>query len=484
MAVPSKRRPGGTSFRDKVKADSDKQKKDAKSYGYLLLPKDVKVFSPEPGSKVVLDFIPYEVTDEKHPDRNEANEVAVPGSLWYKRPFKVHRNIGANNETVVCLTSIGKKCPICEYLAKRTREGAGKEELDALKPKQRDLYCVIPLGHKKFEEVPHVFDISHYLFQTLLNDELEEDDEYRMFPDIEEGLSLKIRFDSETMGKGDPFASASRIDFLERDKPYTDAILEDVPNLDKVLKVLTYDDLNDKFCDIEDEDKNEEDDKPKKGRREVKADDEEDDKPKKGRKEEIKKPVKKEPEPEEDEVTWDDLKNANPKELKTIIHNTDIQLDIDDYDMDDEESIEILRTDIADLLDIKIPKKPSKKEQEKPSRRESKRPEPEPEEEEELNIPKKERCVACQGTGKNSRGKTCPICNGTGRKPEEQEDDEDDKPVKSTKKKEAQATQMTTSPSKGKCPFGYKFGVNCEEQDECDTCDVWEACMDAKERKK
>lgn len=483
MAVPSKRRVGGTSFRDKVKADSEKQKKDARSYGYLILPKDIKVFSPEPGSKVVLDFIPYEVSDEKHPDRNDPKEVAVPGSLWYKRPFKVHRNIGANNETVVCLTSIGKKCPICEYLAKRTREGAGKEELDALKPKQRDLYCVIPLGHKKFEEVPHIFDISHYLFQTLLNDELEEDDEYRMFPDIEEGLSLKIRFDSETMGKGDPFASASRIDFLERDKPYTDAILDDIPNLDKILKVLTYDDLNDKFCDIEDSDK--EDDKPKKGHREVKDDD--DDEPKRSRKEETnKKPVKKEPEPdpEPDELLWDDLKNASPKALKTIIRDTDLQLDIDDYDMDDEESLEILKTDIANLLDIEIPKKP-KKEPEKPTSKERKKVEPEEEEEPDPeDIPKKERCVACQGTGKNSRGKTCPICNGTGRNPKEPEDEEDDKPVKSTKKKEAQATQMTTSPSKGKCPAGLKFGVDCETDDACDTCDVWEACMDAKERKK
>jgi hypothetical protein len=26
------------------------------------------------------------------------------------------------------------------------------------------------------------------------------------------------------------------------------------------------------------------------------------------------------------------------------------------------------------------------------------------------------------------------------------------------------------------CLSGYKFGVDCEEHDECDTCDVWEAC--------
>ena len=88
--------------------------------------------------------------------------------------------------------------------------------------------------------------------------------------------------------------------------------------------------------------------------------------------------------------------------------------------MDDEDSIEILRTDIADFLDIEIPKK-SKKEPEEPARRKSKKSEPDPEEDEpDLDdIPKKDRCIACGGTGKNSRGKTCPICDGIGRKPKE-----------------------------------------------------------------
>ena len=31
---------------------------------------------------------------------------------------------------------------------------------------------------------------------------------------------------------------------------------------------------------------------------------------------------------------------------------------------------------------------------------------------------------------------------------------------------------------------GHKFGIDCEEYDECDTCDSWEICIDAKERKK
>ena len=94
-----------SSFRGKVSSDAKRQKTAGASYGYLNLPKGVSVYSPEPGSKnVKLDFLPYIVTDERHPDRNEELKVALPDSLWYKRPFKTHRNVGVDNDAVICLT--------------------------------------------------------------------------------------------------------------------------------------------------------------------------------------------------------------------------------------------------------------------------------------------------------------------------------------------------------------------------------------------
>jgi len=358
-----------SNFRGKVGSDARRQKTAGASYGYLNLPKGVNVYSPDPGSKhVLLDFLPYIVTDEHHPDRNEELEIALPNSLWYKRPFKIHRNIGVDNDAVICLASFGKKCPICEYRAKRIREGADKEETDALKQSMRVLYVVVPLNSKKHEAEPHIFDMSWWLFQDLLNDELEENEDYEVFPDLEEGLTLKIRFDSKTIGKSQAFAEASRIDFEERDEQYTDEILEDVPSLDEVFQVLSYKELWAKLMEMEEEDIAEEDKE------------DEDEAPIKRRKKFIKK---EEPEPEEDE--------EEPEE--------------------DEEP------------EVKSPPKRRKKPVETD-------PEPEDEEEEETPV-----------TIRKAKSKT----------------DE-----------------------KNKCPHGYKFGTDCEEKDECDECDSWNECIEAK----
>ena len=110
-------------FRGKVGADAKKQQKSGSSYGYLNLPKGISVFSPKPDTRVKLDFLPYEVTDKLHPDRDVDKDIAMVGDLWYKRPFKIHRSIGSENDKVICLTSVKKKCPICEYVEAQLKAG-------------------------------------------------------------------------------------------------------------------------------------------------------------------------------------------------------------------------------------------------------------------------------------------------------------------------------------------------------------------------
>jgi len=319
-----------SNFRGKVAGDAQRQQKAATSYGHLSLPRGVNVFSPEPGGRVKLDFLPYEVTDPKHSDRNPEAEVAMPGTLWYKHPYKLHRNVGVENDAAVCLSSIGKKCPICEYRAKQIKAGADREDTDAIKPSLRNLYIVVPLDSKKHEEKPHIFDISQYNFQIMLNDELEEHEEYEVFPDIEEGLTLKIRFASKTIGKGQPFAQASRIDFLEREETYDESILEKVPNLDEVLIILSYDELHAKFFDMEDEEEGgklssadddeeeEEDEKPIRKKKTIppkrqshQEEEEEDDRPAK------RKVRKKEVEEEEEEEEEEDEKPTRSSKRST-----------------------------------------------------------------------------------------------------------------------------------------------------------------------
>ena len=293
----ARRNKSGSKFRDRVRANTSAQKAAGSAYGYLNLPQGVHIYTPKPGSRARLDILPYIVTDQLHPDRDDEMGIAVIDEMWYKRPFRTHRNIGADNATIICLGSIGKACPICEYKASRMKEGADKDETDALKFSLRNLYPVVPIGDREYDEVPHVWDMSQFLFQNLLNDELEEDERYADFPDPDEGWTLKIRFDEGRIGNSRPFAEASRIDFEERDRPYREKELKKVPALDDMLNILTYqklervflgvddDDDKDEDCprrhDRDDDDKDDDKDPPRRGRSRSKDDD--DDPPRRSR---------------------------------------------------------------------------------------------------------------------------------------------------------------------------------------------------------
>jgi hypothetical protein len=200
-------------------------------------------------------------------------------------------------------SSVGKRCPICEHRAKRIKEGAPEEETRDLKPSLRNLYCVIPLGMDKFEETYHIWDISQYLFQDMLNDEIAENEDFEVFPDLEEGLSLRIRFSEEVFGKN-KYAKVSRIDFEERDGAYDESILKDIPMLDEVLIIPTYKEAEAKFFELDDDADQDAPPKmqtPPKPRQAAKQEDDEDNEPPRQRKT-LKKPATPKPAEDEDEA--------------------------------------------------------------------------------------------------------------------------------------------------------------------------------------
>lgn len=295
------------SFKGKTKEDVKHTKSKRQSYGYLKLPGGVKIFKPEEG-RAYLDIIPYIVSSANHPDK--INDVANQGDPWYKLPFKIHRNIGADGKgSVVCLSSIGKKCPICEYRAKLLKEGtAPQKETDALCPSDRVLYNVIPINHKKFEQQIHIWDMSASLFQKKLDTEIDENDEFEDFPSVDEGSTLKIRFEEKTFMKS-KFYEATRIDFEDREEQYDESIMEEAPDLDKVLNVLSYEQLEKLFLELDDADIDEEDeDEPTPSKR----------KKRKKEPEEIEEDEEEEEFEEDDEADDDDEEEEEepPKPLK------------------------------------------------------------------------------------------------------------------------------------------------------------------------
>jgi hypothetical protein len=265
-----------SSFKGKIKRNTETRKR---GNSYIIPPKGVDFYSPDVDTKINMDILPYEVTDKHHPDRNENDEIALEGSLWYKRPFKVHRDIGVNRETVICPASIGKSCPICEYRAKlRKEEDASEEEIKALRSSDRNLYAIIPLNSKKHEKKIHLFEFSDYLFQEEFEKQCSDFEEFEIFPDHTEGYSLRVVFAEESIGKN-KYAAPTRFDFVERKEQYDDSILDEVPKLDDCLDILPYDLLKDKFFSAGDEPEDDDDYEDRTARKAIGADEEDEPEP-------------------------------------------------------------------------------------------------------------------------------------------------------------------------------------------------------------
>jgi hypothetical protein len=239
-------------FRGKVVGNNDRDKNTGSAFSYLDLPKDVKVFSlDENVSSILLDIVPYIVSDPHHPCREDGSEIATPGTLWWRRPFAIHRGIGANSETIVCPTSIGKRCPICEFQLKMYKEKGPTDETKALRAKKRDLYVVIPIDSPKHDEVPYIMDMARTCFQDTLAEDLKLKPKNELFFTLDEGKTAYVTFKWKSLGETN-FPEARAISFEPRE-PYPDSILDEIPNLDKVLKVKSYDELYAMFYQVDNE---------------------------------------------------------------------------------------------------------------------------------------------------------------------------------------------------------------------------------------
>ena len=262
------RRKRNYSFRGKVRTNIKDSRRKGGS-GYLKLPSGVSQFMPKEAGEVILDFLPYEVTDPHHLDRNDQDDVAQVGAMWWKKPFKTNRNIGADRKTVVSPATVGEKCPIAQHMRKELDDGVEYEEVKELAAKTRVLYNVIPRANSDYEEEVHVFDTSFFLFQELLDQELEvKPEKYEDFAHPDDGFALKLRFAERNLGKNKFFEVAS-ITFMKRKNPITDEELESAVNLDEVLEILPYKTLKEMFLEEPDPDEDPDDgyDEPKKDKR-------------------------------------------------------------------------------------------------------------------------------------------------------------------------------------------------------------------------
>ena len=173
---------------------------------------------------------------------------ALPvGTLWPSRTYYIHNNVGPDESAVICPAQTwGERCPICEYAKQRRKEGdATKEELQALRPKQRQLFNVIDLDSDS-QDIK-LMDMSYHLFGKTLDKELKDaDDENVVDFYLPDGYNLRARFEKKSFN-GREFWECDRVDFKERKNAFKDSIIDKTLPLDDLLNHMEYKQLEELF---------------------------------------------------------------------------------------------------------------------------------------------------------------------------------------------------------------------------------------------
>jgi hypothetical protein len=370
-------------------------------------------------------IIPYRVSDAKHPDGIK------PGEIWHRRPYKTHRNIGAEGNAYVCLSSFGEKCPLC--IARAELMGnyeANKELIKALRPSDRELYNVQVEG----EDGIKIFDISVACFGGPLHEEDQEceaDDPF--YGALEYRSNVRARFKEKSIGGGRPFPECSKIEFVEsEDLP--ESILDDVYDLDNILKKFSYDALERIYLELDGEDEAPEKEERGKG----------------GGKSSGKKAKE---EPEEDEKPECFAVFADAKKCKKCTHRADCE---DQTPEPEEEKPSCFgEYDKKDKACKACDFSTECKDHEVPAEED-----PEPEEEEK---------PTCYGEY-DKKDKSCKAC-----------DFADD--CKAYEKPEEPADEKPEV-ADDECPNDFTFGKDCDKDPKCEDCDNWPACKEAQDKAK
>ncbi len=240
-------------FKGRMSSVTGKRKR-GRTYGYLTIPNNIEIFQLEKNTcKVEMDILPYEVTLHNHPDQDIGAEKGV---YWFKRPFLLHRNVGVNHASIVCPTSFGNPCPICEYKRKLYKTGGNEDEISEIRVSKRNLYAIIVkrVDDQKFTDSQiQLFEFSDKLFEEVLEEQLEEDENLETFALPDEGSTVYVRFSEDSFGTT-KYAKATRFELIERDKQYDESILDLVPKLDECINVLDYDAIKNLFFNVVEDD--------------------------------------------------------------------------------------------------------------------------------------------------------------------------------------------------------------------------------------
>uniref|UniRef100_A0A6M3L450 Uncharacterized protein n=1 Tax=viral metagenome TaxID=1070528 RepID=A0A6M3L450_9ZZZZ len=197
----------------------------------------------------IIDILPFRA-GKNHP-------ITEDGKYTYLLDIWVHRNIGPNEDNVVCPARNYKKpCPICEYLVDVSKKSdIDEEELNelrsSLRPKRRVVYNILVYDTAEEESKGiQVWEVSHWFMEKRIAPlSKTRTGEYIPFSDPVDGKS--IAFYRHGTGAQNTEFGGHRLEdrVTEGGKSYSigDDLLKKAHILDDLIVISTYDELKKLF---------------------------------------------------------------------------------------------------------------------------------------------------------------------------------------------------------------------------------------------
>lgn len=186
-----------------------------------------------------LDFIPF-VAGSNNPNVKE-------GKLTYILDVWVHNKVGINEDSYICMNkTFAKPCSICNYQAELIKREEDDDIVKALNPTRRGIYNIWCHDNPKEEaKGVQIWDVSHWLFESNVIEQakLKKGGGYIYYTDIDDGKVVSFR----RTGSGATNTKFVAITFEDREETLPDEIVMGVYNLDELLHIPTFEEVETAF---------------------------------------------------------------------------------------------------------------------------------------------------------------------------------------------------------------------------------------------
>ena len=176
----------------------------------------------------------------------EGNPKADADYEHFERTFYVHRNMGLEGKSsYVCGASFREPCPICAWI-NRSGGVADPDLVKRIKQQLRQLWCVIDLKSK--DQKVQVFDAPFWKsFGEILKNKIKARSKYATFADLTGGYTLILSVEESSIGTN-KFNAVVNIE-MEPRGDYPKDVRDNAPCLDNLLIRRTPEELQ-KLLDV------------------------------------------------------------------------------------------------------------------------------------------------------------------------------------------------------------------------------------------